>query len=545
MPKLPTDIQLEVLDNVHLKSDLKALCLVSKSWRALAIPRLYRDVSLITWPLRPRDRNRIPHTSRFVRSVAAGAGLHLKYTRILTIENSQPPPEPTVNPLNFESLSDHEDNHEDGVAVEYGLGRILEMIPRNILHTFRYISDTPLTFDLTNRMHVYQPNLQHVHATVEEVRFKNAMPLTFYGKTLRTLDIATMDPGTVQVFLRLLLVEWPQLERLSIGLRAKDSTAPTTGYDLGSPPKYFDRSLLEFNLCYFPCHGGSFQTMSKLFNLSKLKRMTLQDCPNADLLLESMGELARRQTISLRHLAVYVRNPDSVVSLLQNCTSLTDLHLAWETFTTTGTALPATLESIVPNLRTLALQFREEATMGADSVAQTMFKNLLRPTLGIRYIACQIRIEDFNTCNWQQSNFHQRLSNFGSLYDLRVVHFRISPDDLLLSAIKYSEDEVTCTAQRFANSVFAHMEEQGVCSKLQVVIVGCFNRDENSSVSDFQIPRHCFVKRHQCDSFQQIVVVGVPIPAYMIRQLEPECDLLDFDFDCDWVGGWASRIRNV
>lgn len=88
MLDLPVDIQLLVSEYITSKEDLKALCLTCKSLRTLAIPLLYHAVHLRTW-----ERDDI---NRFVRSVAAGAGLHLRHTRILTFEDTQAPREPST-----------------------------------------------------------------------------------------------------------------------------------------------------------------------------------------------------------------------------------------------------------------------------------------------------------------------------------------------------------------------------------------------------------------------------------------------------------------
>ncbi|KAF2632063.1 hypothetical protein BU25DRAFT_331135 [Macroventuria anomochaeta] len=79
MPDLPIDVQLLILEHVTSKADLKALCLTCKGVRAVAVPLLYHTVYLRTW-----DRD---GTSRFVRSVAAGADLYLQHTRSLIFED--------------------------------------------------------------------------------------------------------------------------------------------------------------------------------------------------------------------------------------------------------------------------------------------------------------------------------------------------------------------------------------------------------------------------------------------------------------------------
>jgi hypothetical protein len=56
-------------------------------------------------------------------------------------------------------------------------------------------------------------------------------------------------------------------------------------------------------------------------------------------------------------------------------------------------------------------------------------------------------------------------------------------------------------------------------------------------------PRHCFIKGYQVDALNRKIVTAVPVPAYQVRELEPECDLLDFDPECEWVGGMPGRLH--
>lgn len=153
MLSLPTDIQLLVLDYVslfyldaqpahdanvaqfNLKSDLKALCLTSKAFRALALPRLYHSVVLETWS------NEQKGLKRFVKSVAAGAGPHLRFTRSLAIEDIRPPAEPrpqVVCPLNFDAsdLEASAADHDMDKVWNY-LSLVLEMFRPNTLRTLR------------------------------------------------------------------------------------------------------------------------------------------------------------------------------------------------------------------------------------------------------------------------------------------------------------------------------------------------------------------------------------------------------------------------
>jgi hypothetical protein len=42
------------------------------------------------------------------------------------------------------------------------------------------------------------------------------------------------------------------------------------------------------------------------------------------------------------------------------------------------------------------------------------------------------------------------------------------------------------------------------------------------------------VRGYQTDVLNRNITVAVPVPAHRIRELEPDCDLLDFDPECEW-----------
>lgn len=87
MLELPTNIQLLLLDHIVSAADLKALCLTCTSIRAIATPRLYQNIRLHV---------QTNHIVRFLKSIAAGAGRHLRHTRGLTFEVWPPPSEPAT-----------------------------------------------------------------------------------------------------------------------------------------------------------------------------------------------------------------------------------------------------------------------------------------------------------------------------------------------------------------------------------------------------------------------------------------------------------------
>jgi hypothetical protein len=52
------------------------------------------------------------------------------------------------------------------------------------------------------------------------------------------------------------------------------------------------------------------------------------------------------------------------------------------------------------------------------------------------------------------------------------------------------------------------------------------------------------VKGFQTDFFGTKSVVAVPIARNMLRKMEPCSDILDYDPECDWIGGQPGRLHH-
>lgn len=132
---------------------------------------------------------------------------------------------------------------------------------------------------------------------------------------------------------------------------------------------------------------------------------------------------------------------------------------------------------------------------------------------------------------------------------LRVVHFRYShiahENSHLESNI--SQTDATFYIQRFVNAFFAWLHEHNACPKLKGVILGMYCDPEHILYDEDgqALRRHCYVKGRQTDVFGREIVVGVPVPAYMIRELEPDCDLLNFDPKGKWSGSLPGRYHRL
>jgi hypothetical protein len=117
------------------RTDLKALCLTSRKFHYHVVPRLYERIDLRIW-------NGSAETDRLARSVAAGAGVHLRHTKILIIDNYSFP-----YALYSEIMEYHRDWDMVGVLPHDErnslLLTIINMFPSHGLRRFGYVGKAP------------------------------------------------------------------------------------------------------------------------------------------------------------------------------------------------------------------------------------------------------------------------------------------------------------------------------------------------------------------------------------------------------------------
>jgi hypothetical protein len=86
------------------------------------------------------------------------------------------------------------------------------------------------------------------------------------------------------------------------------------------------------------------------------------------------------------------------------------------------------------------------------------------------------------------------------------------------------------------------MDEEIFCPKLKTLIFGTFNDLLHQSADEVHIPCYCFVKGYQTDAFGHKIAVAVQTLPFMLRDLDPTMDILDFDPGCEWVGARPGRF---
>jgi hypothetical protein len=101
---------------------------------------------------------------------------------------------------------------------------------------------------------------------------------------------------------------------------------------------------------------------------------------------------------------------------------------------------------------------------------------------------------------------------------------------------------------RWANAFFDYLHERQWSSKLTALVVHCsvlkHPYSEPRDGYDFT-PQHCYIKGFETDMLGRCRAVGVPVSRATLRKAEPYADILDWDPECNWVGGLPGRFTDT
>ncbi|KAF2131758.1 hypothetical protein P153DRAFT_383849 [Dothidotthia symphoricarpi CBS 119687] len=253
-----------------------------------------------------------------------------------------------------------------------------------------------------------------------------------------------------------------------------------------------------------------------------------------------MGEVFRLEAPRLEHMTLRGIDIDNILPIIDfNLSDLATLHITW-TYGLLEENVLERLERFGPSLRTLTLH-----TLGVDPAIfdvmhVTSLERLCQACTQLQFFGYQIKGDDLAPSNWtgRGNEFLARLDPLKHLKDLRILHFRFPK---LIEPPAYGDatnngpNDITWEVQRFANAVFRYMDKHDMCPRLKGMIFGTHWNAQPGMDGEWCYPRHCFVKGHQTDALNRTMVVAVLVPPYMIRQLEPDCDLLDFDPESEWA----------
>ncbi|KAF2833071.1 hypothetical protein CC86DRAFT_399721 [Ophiobolus disseminans] len=560
MLTLPADIQLLILDHITSNADLKELCVTSKACRNLALPRLYHYVNLITWD---SDQSRL---KRFVRCMSKGAGLHLQHTRIWTLQNTMPPSEPQCQLTGrLEFKQDVSSKTKDGPApaetVDSFVLVLLEMFPEHRLRQFGYISDESISQQIMTSLIKKQKNLEQVQlswgtilGSSRKIKHLDFQPLF---RNLRALDVYVTGPREVESLIEELAKDDLKLERLALGmadgvaLAIQDYILLQAMHRTPSSPNLKDCTLRGLKLDHYTC-----ALWKPIMNLAKLQHLTVSNCSGIDqFILEDVALEFSVGALSLRHLAIELEaDPDALVAILDRCHLLESLHVKMPSLPRTDYFLDA-LKPHAASLRTLALHERD-ATADQDEedpISPHDFKKICKVGRNVHYFGFQLSPHELDPADWNAGDdgFATRLRSMKIMRGLRVIHFRLPQSESVdVGNITFYQTQahVTWELQKFSNGVFEYMDRHKACPDLKAIVIGHHSHVGPGShlgeeMVEWFYPRHCFIKGYQIDVLQRRTAVAVPVPAYRIQELEPGCDLLDYDPECEWVGGLPGRFH--
>jgi len=445
-----------------------------------------------------------------------------------------------------------------------------------------FISYHALGWKVYSHLSSNQRNLRSLHTTFGDLGWVHAPLSPLPLAHLRTIDVCFNGTQHLAYFFEALCSRstGETLERLALSIVDNDhqhetasEVAKTFERRITSFPKLKELSLLNLRRDL----GDMFVLLSRHIRFEHLLRLNVASCDDSFLFFSDMGKYFKVQGSSLQHL--WLRGPNDdlhYLDLLECCDQISSLHINLPE----GLFTPILQESLIrlgPLLDTLALH--EQALEGIDWRREQSLDatKLYQSCRNLRFLGHQLACSQFEMPRDQDfvsiskilvSTFILPLlctpsiqdciniiqENFHYLSNLRVVHFRYMP-----TRSHREEDpdnmpdqtQVTADIQHFVTTVFAYMDRSGICSRLRGIVFGMYWEPE----SPYGLPiewglewpytRHCFVRGYQTDAFNRKATVALPVPPHKIRELEPDCDLLDFDPECDWVGGIAGRLRSV
>ena len=318
--------------------------------------------------------------------------------------------------------------------------------------------------------------------------------------------------------------------------------------------------LTLYNLDYYDLPERFFEAMP-FANLRRLCFGAGHDAGMVDMMdreIEDCGQL--------EHLAVSVTKANSLSPLLRSgLPSLKALHLLWWS----GVFPPssrADLMRLAPSLETLALHHalanQQSGSVGdsytthddSPSPLYAVCSNLrfhgyfiseddmVFPAISEGFRHYLVSLSAFNSALYLYCA-HQ--NTLGTVNSLRILHLRfpnikLRPGEGEEIWLKNSHEVVERNVQRFANPIITHLEDNALCPVLKGLVFGSHwdaDARRRNHDDEWAYPRYCFIKGWQTNLLGERSATAVPVRESELRDLELSCDLLDFDPQCQWIGG--------
>lgn len=381
-------------------------------------------------------------------------------------------------------------------------------------------------------------------------------PLLF--QDMRVLDLYIASPHDLSHVDFTAVNCGSKLKRLAIGA-SKTAVRAVESY---FRDKIAEKSFGFTDLKELSLYGLSFtnsllrSSWQQIVSLPTVERLSIFDCIAIEVFaLELVRNLSDCE-LGFQHLSIECGNEghdeggaETLAGVLSRCKPLATLHLRtdllpekfWDYLVAHG-----------PSLRTLAIDETDDhADNGLKLDAEALSK-ICQTCPKVLYFGFQLDRYAFMEPDWNtEYGYGEFLSCLGAMQGLRLVHLRlplVGSYDTESWTEGADSSNVTWNCQKFCNGVFSYLEEHRLCPSLVTVVVGhhfepANVRNDRAGRNPWYYTRHCYIRGCQYDALNRKAAIAVPVPAYRVRELLPDCDLLDFDPACNWVGGLPGRIQ--
>jgi hypothetical protein len=361
---------------------------------------------------------------------------------------------------------------------------------------------------------------------------------------LSALDICIAESRGMQPLVETFLKSSPNLKRLSIGV-AYQIPHRMTEASLSLAIKEAAVTLpelQELTLFNFWLQEEQLQTWQQLTPLSNLRRLTVFCGLDSFNIVGHIDEDNSHDGLNIHHLAIDTcgLREEAFLSMLRSCKLLTSLHVRLDITLNSHDFLQG-LRHHGPSLRTLAICFYTNYEHDTDPFHQPDFDELCKLCSNVCFLGLQASAIDLDPVEWASPTvrFLSRLSSLTRMSGLRLIHIRWSSYPDPESA--RSRVHTMAALQKFCNAVFHYMFVQKACSSLKAIVVG-HNIYDDFEPSEIYCTQHCFIRDYETEA-SETRAVAIPVHAYRIRELLPDCDLLDYDPLCESLAHLPGRLQ--
>jgi len=345
------------------------------------------------------------------------------------------------------------------------------------------------------------------------------------------------------------------LERLHVGAGTNLEDSDLEEFDVESIPDSFAKALFaaararpitfpklkEFSISNMEFSSEYTRYYHQFIPFEKLQRLSIFSDGYDYSLVNYLDDVFPDDQLNLTHLKIDIQTDDAV-PLLGPCKPLTSLHIItnlidFENFMTG-------LRKHGEALRTLAIaQSITHYVISpptVTSIEEEDFKELCRICHNLNFLGIEVSHEQVQSTHWDMDcELGQRLKALASIRGLRLIHFRVSqmsPYGYYYMEPRKKHAQTSIEMEGFARRVFQFMDAHGACMHLRSIVVGSHYFDNEKYCGGQKCyPQHCFVKEYLSDETGVLKVAAKQVPAYRIRDMEPDCDLFEFDAKANWM----------